>query len=264
MMPSPAISLVFVNYHSVWSLSLALKSLFSLEKEKGLFEVIVVNNDPREYQALLALSRILPFQLLHNEINVGFGQAANQGAAVAQGRILGFINPDVLWQESVLSQVREFFEERNLLTILGFTLVTETQEEERFSSGRAPQLSSLLYQNLFPQRFLRDDLFGESVDWVSGCGLFLPQKTFFLLKGFNEDFFLYFEDVDLCLRAKQHHITVVRDARFRLLHRGGKSFSSRKKQKTNFYSSQITYFRKHRPKKEYLFVRFFHFLRQVL
>ena len=191
-------------------------------------------------------------------------RSANQGAFAAQGKIVGFLNPDILWQEQALVRVWEFFASHSPLTILGFTLLDETRETERFSGGKLPHLGQLLEHNLLPERFSQVDTSRDALDWVSGCGLFIPQKTFLLLGGFDKDFFLYFEDVDLCLRAKKHDIVVIREEYFRLLHRGGKSFSSHQKQKRNFYASQLTYFRKHRSRKEYAILKILHFLKQAL
>jgi len=264
MAPSPYISLIFVNYQSAWSLSLALKSLFSREPEQSLFEVIVINNDATESRVLQRMAQLLPFRLIENDTNQGFGQGANKAAQAATGTILGFLNPDILWQEPGLSRLRDFFLKQGTSTILGFRLLDEGGNEEAWSAGKAPRLASLFWNNTFqkflPKKFPHD----EPLDWVSGCGLFLPKSTFLDIGGFDERFFLYFEDVDLCVRAKKQGATIVRDSRFVLAHRGGKSFSTRSLQKKNYFLSQKSFFEKHRPPFEFLVIRFLHrFLRNI-
>lgn len=257
-MTSPYISLIFVNYQSALSLSLALKSLFSLERDRTLFEVVVVNNDALESRVLQEMSRLLPFRLIENDANHGFGQGANKAVSAATGTIVGFLNPDTLWQEASLSQLKDFFLNQTAPTLLGFRLLDADGEEEAWSAGQSPWLGSLLWNNTLQKFIPRQPSYDEPLDWVSGCGLFLPKSTFLSVGGFDEKFFLYFEDVDLCVRAKKHGAVVVRDPRFTLMHRGGKSFSTRSSQKKNFYISQKVFFKKHRSPFEFFVLQLLH------
>ncbi|MDP2837934.1 MAG: glycosyltransferase [Candidatus Moranbacteria bacterium] len=259
MATNPHISLVFVNYHSIWQLSLALRQLFHLESNHDFFEVIVVNNDHREARALARLARKFPIRLLEQERNLGFGRAANIGAASARGSILGFLNPDTVWQKESLRRIESTFQEHSNGQILGLWLMNAQGEREPFSAGVAPTLWQLVRSNFFPFLVRQDLLQDAPCDWVSGGGLFIEKRIFQELQGFDERFFLYFEDVDLCLRAKEQGVLIVSEPRFTLLHHGGKSFVSRELQKSLFYSSQIRYFEKHRPFFEVFCVRLFHF-----
>jgi len=258
MTTNPHISLVFVNYHSVWQLSLALQKLFALELEQDFFEVIVVNNDGYEERALRRLSEKLPLRLFSMPENVGFGRGANIGAREARGSILGFLNPDTEWQQQCLRQISDVYQESTPAWILGLQLSDEKGRRELWSGGMRPSLLQLLKNNVFsllPKQAASSD---GSLDWVSGGGLFVPKETFQSLGGFDERFFLYFEDVDLCLRAKKQGVTLVSSPRFTLLHRGGKSFSSSAQKKKCFYTSQIQYFEKHRPSFEVFCLRGLH------
>lgn len=256
-MDSPRISLIFVNYRSAFELASALKSLFSLEQNQGLFEVIVINNDPSEERVLAELSRKLSLRLFSLPHNSGFGQAANIGAAQAKGSILGFINPDTVWQQSLLPQVASFFRTTKGESILGVGLVSGDGQSEHWSRGRFPHLGSLMWQNIWPF----SGKTGEGApDWVSGGALFVTKEVFSSLSGFDERFFLYFEDVDFCLRAKHLGIGVTIDLSCPLLHRGGRSFSSTREQKERFYVSQQQYYDKHRPGWEAFSIRVLHLI----
>lgn len=261
---NPRISLIFVNYQSAWSLSMALRSLFLKEADTASFEVIVVNNDKGEERALERLARHMPFRLIQSGTNIGFSQGMNSGAAVASGSLIGLVNPDTRWQQAILPEIEAFFSERATPTILGLDLVDEKGEKEPWSGGTAPTLYQLLRNNLPLTGFFRGSSSTTPLDWVSGGGMFLPRELFLSLGGFDNEFFLYFEDVDLCLRAKSRGVAIVRDARFPLMHMGGKSFSSPSQQKAAFYTSQLRYFEKHRPRAEYMIVRLLHrFLRVI-
>lgn len=248
MASSPSISLVFVNYRSVFSLSLALESLFSFEQERDAFEVIIVNNDKEEEQAILALGQKLGLRVYTLPANSGFGSAANFGAAQAKGKFVAFINPDTVWQRPMLGDIDRFFHDSREEQILGVRLFDRYGRPEAFSRGTAPRFLTLLFQNIFP--FYTQTRAHPPYDWVSGAALFLPKALFQRINGFDEDFFLYFEDVDLCLRAREQGAKIVSIDQFFLLHQGGKSFSSSKEQKKHFYISQQRYYAKHRSSLE--------------
>ncbi len=253
MTDSPSISLVFVNYRSVFSLSLALKSLFSFEKNRTLFEVIVVNNDSEEEQALLALGEKLPLRICSLKENAGYGTAANVGGTMARGSLIGFINPDTEWRQEMLADILRFFKQRNSESILGIHLLSDSGQPELHSHGQAPSMRTLIRQNLPLNGFIGNAQ--PRLDWVSAAALFLPKSLFQKLNGFDEGFFLYFEDVDMCLRAKEQDADIHLHDQFSLVHHGGKSFTSNEQQKQFFHNSQRRYYAKHRPSWEHLLLQ---------
>lgn len=251
MNTSPAVSLVFVNYRSAQYLAAALESLFSFEKEADFFEVIVVNNDPSENAALLALKQTFSFLLIESGGNTGFSRGNNLGAKRARGEVLGFINPDVLWVGVSLQKIARAFDEDSRLGVLGMALLTLDRKPEAWSVGAAPCLATLLLNNLFPAR--RTPWLGQKPffsDWVSGCALFVRKELFVKVGGFDERFFLYFEDVDLCEKVRHRGFSVACHPEIPLIHLGGKSQKSQRLQKQYFLLSQREYFYKYRPKWE--------------
>lgn len=258
MADKPFFSLIFVNFRSVWYLSRALKELFSLEGVQGSFEVIVVNNDEGERRVLEHLSRKLPMRLIDNHENLGFGRAANIAATVARGQVFGFLNPDTEWRRPMLDEMRAFITEMERPQVLGLALVDERGTRESWSTGHAPHLVGLFTRKLarFPVPS-GDGL--EEPEWTSGGALFASRDTFESIGGFDQHFFLYFEDVDFCSRARGKGIPIRVNPCFSILHRGGKSFRSRGRQKRCYYRSQQYYFSKHRPPFEANFLRLLHF-----
>ncbi|TXI34869.1 MAG: glycosyltransferase family 2 protein [Candidatus Moraniibacteriota bacterium] len=238
----PTISLIFVNYRSVWELALALESLFAHEKEAVSYEIIVVNNDHEEEKSLQALAKQCAFRVLTPPQNDGFGAGVNLGVAEARGAIVGILNPDVRFVESFLRVVQELLE-RDPALLCAPTLVTLRGEEEANSFGSAPSLRRIV--EIHSGRRWR----GKELDWMSGAALFLTRERFLSLQGFDAGYFLYFEDVDLCLRAKEMGSKLKRMSA-RLVHVGGKSFLSRRHQKGHYYDSQRRYFQTYRPKWE--------------
>ncbi len=257
IMPNnPYFSLIFVNYHSAFELAAALKSLFSYEQHRDLFEVLVVNNDQSETRVLEELARQWGISVRHLSENSGFGTATNEGVRVARGVVIGCINPDTLWTKEILGGLKEYFEQQAEGCLLGLTLLDEQGQPEAWSKGEAPRLTRLVWQNM--ATFFVKQLPPKTIDWVSGGGLFVNRETWQTLRGFDERFFLYFEDVDLCVRAQDLGVAIVSEERFAITHRGGKSFSSPESQKKYFYASQQQYYKKHRPRWEYTVLKLMH------
>lgn len=263
MIAEPTFSLIFVNYHSVWQLSSALESLFMKEPDRQRYEVVVVNNDALERAALGKLQRLLGFTLLESSENRGFGSACNLGAAHASGSIIGFINPDTLWQGVFLSEIAHVFQGTPLLGVLGLTLLDSVGAPELWSGGAFPSVRQMIKNNFLPE-YVHRLLPRDPLDWVSGAGLFIRRETFQAVQGFDQNFFLYFEDVDLCWRVQQRGLVIKRDRRFTLRHFGGQSLAGGSLQKKYFYTSQSIYYKKHRPKWEDLFLQSVHAVRQSL
>lgn len=261
MNTNPAISLIFVNYRSARYLKAALESLFFFEKETSFYEVLVVNNDPSESDQLEALRQIFPFLLIESGENSGFGRGNNLGASQAKGSFLGFINPDVRFTGPYFQQILAVFREKPQLGVLGMALLDEKRQPEEWSGGTDPSLWTVFLNNVFPSRKLsRSDHEPFSLDWVSGGALFIRKELFTTIGGFDERFFLYFEDVDLCKEVRQRGFSVLRDPELSLIHLGGKSQESAHLQKKYFALSQREYFRKHRPRWEVFFLECLQFL----
>lgn len=244
----PQITLIVVNYRSAEYLAKALESLFSFEEERAFFEVIVVNNDPKESSALVILQQRFPLQIIESDDNIGFGAGNNRGVKLATGRILGFINPDTLWIGAYLRNIVRTFDEKKEIGILGMEMRDTDGREEMWSAGRAPSLVNLFLNNIIPARQAYWKKSGLSFpDRVSGGALFIRKDLFDDLGGFDEAFFLYFEDVDLCTRVREQGFLVARDTATPIVHLGGKSKASVMDQKKYFYASQRIYYKKHRP-----------------
>jgi GT2 family glycosyltransferase len=253
MSANPQISLIFVNYRSMEYLTNALKSLFAREKETDFFEVIVANNDISENEALVNLQKTFPFQLVESGDNIGFGRGNNLGAKRAQGKILGFVNPDIVWTNECLEKIASAFDSDQKLGVLGMALLDKNKKPEAWSFDKEPSLTNLFYNNLFPLRQALGKKEKISLhDWVSGGALFIRTDLFFAIGGFDEQFFLYFEDVDLCGEVRKRGFSVKQDVSLSLVHLGGKSHLSTRDQKKYFLESQKKYFAKHRPRWESL------------
>lgn len=258
-----SISIIFVNYRSAGRLAAALESLFRIEGDRPDIEVIVVNNDREESLVLRGLRKTYRFLLLENEQNLGFGQAANIGACEARGGIIGFLNPDTVWQKKSLEEAGRIFGKNQQVGVVGMSLIGSDGRPEAWSFGKEPALRRVFCNNLWPFRKnpSREKTGLLAVDWVSGGALFIRKNIFSDLGGFDGDFFLYFEDADLCRRVRETGYGVGLSLELLVVHHGGTSQTSFREQKRFFYASQDRYFRKHRPRWEFFLLKALRFLR---
>ncbi len=240
------ISIQIVNYNSKRHLRECLRTLRKTYSGKVPFEVILINNDS-ESIAELAKEHDFPFDIVIEEINdnVGFGRAHNKGALAARGEYLFFLNPDTLIPFGFLESMVKALEADPRIGIVGPEIIGEDGlvNEEHCGLKKTPL-------SLVGKKIIRGGTRGEigggisEKDWVSGGALMIRKKLFSELGGFDHNYFMYFEDVDLCLRAKKHGYKIAVDSGTQLVHKSGKSFLSEKAKKRFYYASQDYYFKK--------------------
>jgi hypothetical protein len=238
------ISIIIVNYQSEVFLK---KCLDSLRKNipTELAEVIVVNNDPVAL-SLAADYNFFNLRIINQIANVGFAQACNAGAAIANGKFLFFLNPDTELNFSNIYDLIAKLAEPGV-GIVAPKLITPKEEAQPWSAGLDINLWSVLKNNIRPsqsKRFWQNNSASQAA-WVSGAAMLISKKLFDLCNGFDEKFFMYFEDIDLCKRVRAQGQQILRLPQFSVLHIGSQSYCESKKQKEQYYTSQDYYFKKH-------------------
>lgn len=209
------VSVIIVNYNN----SQVLKNcLTAFSKYKPyLKEVIVIDNDSSDDSVVMIRNNFPEIKLLINQENQGFARASNLAAAAGQGELLFFLNPDTLIQEDIFKPVIGAFEKNNQLAVLAPKLVLPDGREQPWASGR---------------------------DWVSGAALFIRKNIFEKTRGFDENFFMYFEDRDFCRRVKKIGWEIKVMPEIKVVHLGGQSWPDKKSGKRIYYQSQSYYWRK--------------------
>lgn len=235
------------------SLSLALSDMH--------YEVIVVQNDTR--QKHVDLSSTFPVREIQNTKNIGFGAAANIGARKARSGTLFFLNPDT---QIIAPSIREGLLRLEESAIVGLGLLDASFKAQKWSAGYDTHLFDIALNNLNLPRSGRvwNSAREARADWVSGGAFLTSRDTFLSIGGFDEEYFLYFEDMDLCRRIRQDHGPILFLPHLKVIHEGGKSFKNRTQQKKYYYTSQLSYFRKNRTKWEYRVLRLLHKLLKLL
>lgn len=242
------LSIQIVNFRSRQYLE---DCLFSIEKNLPAdikTEIIIINNDKDSLGDIFS-GRKGGFAGRTIEIgkNIGFGKAHNTGFRESRGEHILFLNPDTKALPGALEKLLGAFAKDEKIGIAGPLLVDSSGEIQAdcFGAGRTP--FSTIGGKIFSPKKYFPEAGGESfeVDWVSGGAMMVRRDIFEKAGGFDGNFFMYFEDVDFCLRAKKAGCAVVIVPAARIFHESGKSFESEREKKKHYYASQDYYLRKH-------------------
>ena len=218
--------------------------LFSILKSGFNDEIIVVDNNSKDGTPFYVKNNFPKIQVIENSHNFGFGKSANIGAKKASGEYFIFLNPDTIVFQDSFQRLEDFIQKNSNFGAIGFNLITREGKHENFSFGKKNNLFQIL-KNKF---FLKKDFLPDApikVDWVSGAAVVVKNEVFKKIGGFDENFFMYFEDQDLCLRIKNFSYPVYFLPNAKIIHLGGKGWTSLSFQKKYYYESQDYFFKKH-------------------
>ncbi len=242
----PTTSIIIVNYQSQKELSRCLNSLDQfLATPNHTFEVVVVNNDEEKLNLNEKIK--LPLTIINSSFNSGFGAGSNLGAKKARGKFLFFLNPDTELTDDSLKKMIYYLRSNKKIGITGAKIIEASRKAPQpWTSGAKTSIWNILFRNTFNKPWNKKQ--PVSVDWVSGTALLLKKSFFNQIGGFDENFWMYFEDQDLCLKAKQQNKRVHFFPHCQVLHHNGKSWKNNKSKKDSYYQSQKYFFKKHHGK----------------
>ena len=244
-------SVLIVNYAS-WPLTLrCIESLYRTGYED--FETIVVDNDTVEVPELPSSVR-----LIRNKQNLGFARAHNRGIAASGGDRLVLLNPDTIVGGDFFEILESFFAENPKVGIVGPRILdadgqlqlSARREISALSGflGRTSLLTRLspkssLVKSQFPA--VTDQSHPTSVDWVSGACMAIRRETLRDIGSLDERFFMYFEDADICRRARLAGWLVYYLPRAEIIHHTGASSRSKPRAVWLLHKSAFLYHRKY-------------------
>jgi N-acetylglucosaminyl-diphospho-decaprenol L-rhamnosyltransferase len=212
----PRLSVVVVNYLQWQDTATLVRQLrVTPALRHGAAEVIIVDNDSPWHALIPRLRRMPGVSLRRWRSNRGFARAVNEGVRLSRGDWVLLLNPDMSLEpgflDKALARAEELAKTNPHTGILGFGLRDADGGRQR-SAGPFPTLASSLARLLLPRPlrkyYLRSAAQCRPVDWVTGCCLMVRRTCWQDLGGLDSDFFLYYEDVDLCRRAREHGWTV--------------------------------------------------------
>jgi N-acetylglucosaminyl-diphospho-decaprenol L-rhamnosyltransferase len=214
------IDVVVVNWNSR---SLLRDCVAALDRSTiaGRLHLVVVDNASTDASADGLTAQRIGIDVFRNPQNRGFAAACNQGAATGRAPYLLFLNPDANVRPDTLERTLAFLEDPHNagVAIAGAQLV-DADGRIRRTCARRPTAAALLLRAMFLDRLVPrlvkphfmvewDHRDTREVDQVPGAFLMIRRAMFERLGGFDERFFLYYEDLDLCARAHDAGSAVV-------------------------------------------------------
>jgi len=252
----PTISAIVVNFNAGAFLELCIDRI---RKSTPAVELIVVDNDSKDISKVWALgyNRRQNEKYIQNNRNIGFSAAVNIGASVASGDVLVVINPDCLvWPHTIdrLCRLLRNQQEVGLVGGLVFGIYGREQAGCRRYDVTPMRSIGKMLGKLFPLNNMPTiDMTNEpipqnsvDVDAVSGSFFAVKKSLYNELGGMDEDFFLHFEDLDLCRRVRGAGYRVMFNPGVSAVHVGAVSSGVKPVEIARYkHHSLITYFRKH-------------------
>ncbi len=280
-MNKPILSIIIVSYNTA---DITIDCLNSILKDKGLketpYEIIIVDNNSQDnsVQKIEDFKKIkkCPLNIIKNKDNAGFGKANNQGIKIAQGNFILLLNSDTIILHSAISQSLDWLSSHPENSTCTAQLLNKDGTIQA-SGGYFPNLSNVFtwclslddlpFINHFikplhphtPNFYTKDKFYtyDHPQDWVTGAFMLTRKPLLDKTGGFDENYFMYGEEVDLAYRIKQTtpHNQVWYLIGPQIVHLGSASAINQLNPILNEYKGILSFFKKHRPAWQYPIVK---------
>jgi GT2 family glycosyltransferase len=266
MPKKPEVSVIYVFYSGLEDLIESIRSF--KETTNSPHEIIVVNNSKIDIkQKLKAAGKEIKY--IKTTKNLGYGGGNNLGAKHAKGKYLFFLNPDTLIKPNAVKNLVKFLESNKKAAVAAPNLLTKKGTLfDKMGTGELTPKTALFaltfIDRIWPgnpiskKYYLMDKPKNKlrEVGSVPGSAFMITKKVFDQINGFDENFFLYFEENDLGQRIKKTGYKIFITPKAEVVHKWTSSKSSKKLKKI-FVQSRFYYFKKHFGLLKGAFVEFF-------
>jgi hypothetical protein len=243
------LSVIIVSYNAGAYLRACLGSLFGNPPHRP-WEVIVVDNASTDGSPEIVRQEFPAVRLIANPANTGFAAASNLGAESASSEYILFLNPDTLVPPGTLDEAVAFMEAHSEAGIIGCrTIGGDGRIQPTAFDFPSPFRMFGLFSGLnryFKITRLKDLSKVREPDYVQGSFFLTRREVFQGAGGFDEGFFMYAEDVDLCLRVRRSGKAVYYVPHMTITHYGGGSAVDSLKSLENYLPSLVRLYRKHK------------------
>ena len=245
------ISFILVEYYCIDDIFTCISSIQSSINEFITYEIIISSNSlySKETQRLL-INRDLNIKWSFNHKNGGFGYAMNRGMELAKGKYLIISNPDVIIERG-MADILTFMEKYKNIGIVGPQIV---DNQGLIQDSCRPYVTPINYLSRHIRRIISrkesilennlDYSSIQTVDWIIGAFMVIRADCFHKTKGFDENYFLYAEDIDFCTRVRLIGYEIVYFPKTIIRYKGTRSARYSFKSMRFFINSHIRYWLK--------------------
>lgn len=261
------LSILILNYNTKDLTVSCVKSVikqYEKQIKNGEFELMVIDNASTD-GSLEAIEKISNIKTVKNKENYGFSKGNNIGGAIALGKYILFLNSDTKIMDRGFLKMIDFMEDNPKVGILGAKLLN-TDGTVQPSSEKFYNLMNLVIVLLGGERagLVRKNPKNLSrVDAISGASMMIRREVFDKLKGFDENLFMYMEDMELCFRARKIGFLTYFFPDIKLIHKelgsGNRTFAI-----NQIYKGILYFYKRHKPYWQYFIVKILLVMKAVI
>lgn len=238
---------------------------------KGEIEIIIVDNNSFDGSLKEIKSKYADIIDIQNTENVGFGKAVNQAAKIATGNYFLILNPDTIIEEGTITTFVNYLENNSNVGMVGPKIVNSDGSLQKGCKRSFPTISVALPKILGLDKILpnskwvgrynlnyldADEI--HKVDAISGSCMFVRSGLFNKIGGFDEQYFMFGEDLDICYQVYQNEFEIQYLPTTQIMHYQGESVKTAPFDSINaFYNAMILFSDKHFSKSKGILTKIF-------
>lgn len=247
------VSIIIVNYNTVNLIINAVDSI--IEKTEGInYEIIIVDNNSTDNAEIILKERYNDkVKFIASPDNLGFGRANNLGYDHSTGKYLFLLNPDTLLINNAIGILFDYMEKHHDVGVAGGNLY-DTEGNPNVSYAQIMpsillELDVLFSGQLLKFRYGKNRVFNHSSDpmpvaSISGADLMTTRKVWEEAKGFDPDFFMYYEETEWEYRIKKSGYQIISVPEAKIIHIEGQSHTLKENQLKMIFTGRKTFYQK--------------------
>ncbi len=254
-MQQKELSIIYVNYNTADQVMTSVESV--RRHTKGIdYEIIVADNNSKEDKDLQKLIDDETIKVVKLDDNYGFGKANNAGVKECTGEYIFLLNPDTICQDNSIKMLLDCLKADQTIGVISPNLINSeskpTHSFRRAGDGIITELNFALFGLPYKILYGSDFEYNHSnnlleVAYSCGAAMMMKKETFEKVDGFDETFFMYYEDQDLCNRIKKTGLRIINEPKAIIQHLEGTSISLNSRREEFIIQSRKKYFLKTMP-----------------
>ncbi len=242
------LSVIIINYNVRFFLEQCLLSVIKA-CENISYEIIVIDNNSIDGSREMIKDSYSQVKLISNPENIGFSKANNIGVSKANGKYLLILNPDTVIAEDTLQKIIDFAEKQENLGVLGVKMIDGSGSFLPESKRNIPTIKIATKkiignsENYYANYISENEV--SEVEILTGAFMLLKRKIYLEVGGFDEDYFMFGEDIDLCYKILNKGYQNIYFGKSSIIHYKGESTIKDASYLKNFYGAMQIFFKKH-------------------
>ena len=246
------VSIIYVNYKTAQLIIDSIRTVKTHTIDLN-YEIIVVDNNSEDNSEALICSAFPEVRFISSPQNIGFGRANNLAQKIAQGAYLFFLNPDTLLLSNAVLTLANYLKVNETVGACGVNLVDEEQAPAnsfgRFYPSLLEEVLDIFYLKRFTWHASTSQSYNHTaaplkVASIVGADLMIPRSVLDCVGWFDPDFFMNFEETELCFRIHKAGYAIVSVPSAQIIHLEGKSSYVSASRLERFFHGQYIFFHK--------------------